>query len=170
MSRDFDGMPHRAEVQDLLIEQMRRDLSRPKWWKTIWGRIGIAGGAVAVAATGIAAVVLLEERPVNETSIVQCLEGPYRNSDGTLSGAAASVATPDGVVAIEDAEALCTQMWESGAFNEDDPLAATPSPGVAPSEFTVCVTDDGEAAVVPGTIECSVLRLHPYQPNVPVGR
>ncbi|WP_156149144.1 hypothetical protein [Microbacterium oxydans] len=156
-------MPHHREVQDLLIEQMRRDLSRPRWWKTIWGRAAIAGGVLAVAGAGVAAVVLLEEKPVSETSVVHCLEGPYRNSDGTLSGAAASIATPDGVVAITDAEAVCVQMWEGGAFEEHDPLVATPSPAIAPTEFTMCVTDEGEAAVVPGVIECSVLRLHPFQ-------
>jgi hypothetical protein len=156
-------MPHHREVQDLLIEQMRRDLSRPKWWKTIWGRAAIAGGVLAVAGAGVAAVVLLEEKPVSETSVVHCLEGPYRNSDGTLSGAAASIATPDGVLAITDAEAVCVQMWEGGAFEDHDPLVATPSPAIAPTEFTMCVTDEGEAAVVPGVIECSVLRLHPFQ-------
>lgn len=158
-----DRMPHHREVQDLLIEQMRRDLTRPKWWKTVWGRLSIAGAALVLAGTGIAAVVLLDERPVSETSIVHCLEGPYRNPDGTLSGASASVATPDGVIAITDAEALCVQMWEGGAFEDNDPLSATPTPGIAPSEFTTCVTDEGEAAVVPGTVECSVLRLHPFQ-------
>ncbi len=170
MNRDGGQMPHHFEVQDLLIERMRRDLSRKKWWATIWGRIAICGGALALVGSGVAAVVLLEERPVNETSVVQCMEGPYRNSDGTLSGAAVSIATPDGVVAIEDAEALCAQMWESGAFAETDPLAATPAPAQAPSDFTVCVTDQGEAAVVPERIECSVLKLHPYQPKVPTGR
>jgi hypothetical protein len=54
-------------------------------------------------------------------------------------------------------------MWEGGAFEDHDPLDATPSPAVAPKEFTTCVTDEGEAAVVPGIIECSVLRLHPFQ-------
>lgn len=158
-----DRMPHHREVQDLLIEQMRRDLSRPKWWKTIWGRVAIAAGILSVAGAGVAAVVLLDEKPVSETGVVYCLEGPYRNADGSLSGAAASIATPDGVVAIEDAEALCTQMWEGGAFADNDELSATPSPGTPPSEYTTCVTDEGEAAVVPGTIECSVLRLHPFQ-------
>lgn len=158
------GMPHHREVQDLLVEQMRRDLSRPRWWKTIWGRLAITGGILAIAAgSGVAAVVLLQETPVSETGIVHCLEGPYRNADGSLSGAAASVATPDGVVAIEDAEALCIQMWEGGAFADNDPLDATPTPGVAPAEFTMCVTDAGEAAVVPGKVECSILRLHPFQ-------
>lgn len=158
-----DRMPHHREVQDLLIEQMRRDLSRPRWWKTIWGRVAIAGTVLAVAGAGVAGVVLLDERPVTETSIVHCLEGPYRNPDGTLSGAAASIATPDGVVAITDAEALCVQMWEGGAFEDNDPLDPHPSPGVAPEDFTTCVNDEGEAAVVPGIIECSVLRLHPFQ-------
>lgn len=163
MTERAGGMPHRKEVQDLLVEQMRRDLSRPVWWKTLWGRLTIASTVLVVAGAGVAAVVLLEERPVDDTSIVQCLEGPYRNSDGTLSGAAVSIATPDGVVPIEDAEAVCIQMWESGAFTETDPLSATPQPAVAPAEFTTCVTDNGEAAVVPGRIECSTLRLHPYQ-------
>lgn len=157
------GMPHHKEVQDLLVERMRHDLSRRSWWKTIWGRVTIAGGVLAVAGAGVAAVVLLEDRPVSETSVVHCLEGPYRNSDGTLSGAAASIATPDGVIAITDAEAVCVQMWEAGAFADNDPLSATPTPAVAPTDFTTCVNDEGEAAVVPGTIECSVLRLHPFQ-------
>jgi hypothetical protein len=157
------GMPHHKEVQDLLVEQMRRDLSRPVWWKTMWGRLSIAGSVLVIAGAGVAAVVLLDERQVDDTSIVQCLEGPYRNPDGTLSGAAVSIATPDGVVPIEDAEAVCIQMWESGAFAETDPLSATPGPAAAPSEFTTCVTDAGEAAVVPGQIECSTLRLHPYR-------
>lgn len=158
-----DRMPHHQEVQDLLVEQMRRDLSRPKWWKTVWVRLALTGGVLTIAGAGVAAVVLLDQRPVSETSVVHCLEGPYRNPDGTLSGAAASVATPDGVVAIEDAEALCIQMWEGGAFVDQDPLSATPTPGGVPAEFTTCVNDDGEAAVVPGIIECSVLRLHPFE-------
>lgn len=162
MTDQSGGMPHRQEVQDLLIQQMRRDLSRPVWWKSIWGRLIIAGGVVAVAGAGVAAVVLLEQRPVSDTSIVYCLEGPYRNADGTLSGAAASIATPDGVVPIADAEAVCTQMWQAGAFAEKDPLSSTPAPGIAPSQFTMCVTDEGEAAVVPGRIECSTLQLHPF--------
>lgn len=164
------GMPHHREVQDLLVEQMRHDLSRPVWWKTLWGRLSIAGGVLVLAGAGVAGVVLLDQKPVSETGVVHCLEGPYRNPDGTLSGAAASVATPDGVLAIEDAEAMCVQMWEAGAFEGNDPLSATPTPGTAPAEFTTCVTDEGEAAVVPGVIECSVLRLHPYQPNEPTGR
>ncbi|MFJ2543037.1 hypothetical protein [Microbacterium sp. NPDC087589] len=163
MTEPSEGMPHRSQVQDLLIEQMRRDLSRPVWWKTLWGRLSIAGSVLVIAGAGVAGVVLLEERPVDDTSIVHCLEGPYRNPDGTLSGAAVSIATPDGVVPIEDAEAVCTQMWESGAFEETDPLSATPGTAVAPSEFTTCVTDTGEAAVVPGRMECSTLRLHPYE-------
>lgn len=163
MTDQHEGMPHRREVQDLLIERMRRDLTRPRWWKTVWGRLSIAGGVLVVAGAGVAGVVLLEQRPVSDTSIVYCLEGPYRNPDGTLSGAGASVATPDGVVSIKDAEAMCRQMWESGAFAETDPLSTTSAPGVAPSEFTTCVTDEGEAAVVPGRIECSVLRLHPFE-------
>jgi hypothetical protein len=170
MTDQSGGMPHHKQVQDLLIEQMRRDLTRPVWWKTIWGRLSIAGGVLILAGAGVAGVVLLDDRPVSETAIVQCMEGPFRNADGTLSGAAVSVATPDGVLSIDDAESMCAQVWESGAFSEGDQLSPTPAPGTVPTDFTVCVTDTGEAAVVPGDIECSVLRLHPYDPNVPTGR
>ncbi|WP_144876925.1 hypothetical protein [Microbacterium sp. 1.5R] len=163
MTDQSGGMPHRREVQDLLVEQMRRDLSRPSWWQSIWGRLAIAGSVLVVAGAGVAGVVLLEQQPVSDTSIVYCLEGPYRNPDGSLSGAAASIATPDGVVSIDDAEAMCVRMWESGAFAEDDPLSVSSPPGTAPAEFTTCVTDEGEAAVVPGRIECSTLRLHPFE-------
>jgi hypothetical protein len=164
MSPDFDGMPHRAEVQDLLIEQMRRDLTRPKWWKTIWGRLAIAGGVLTLAGSGIAAVILLEERPVSETAIVWCLKGAYLNPDGSLPGSGSSFATPDGVIQITDAEAMCDIVWESGQMESTDPLDPSPAPGVAPSEYTTCVTEYGEPALVPGRIECSVLKLHPYQP------
>ncbi|KQP71393.1 hypothetical protein ASF40_06360 [Microbacterium sp. Leaf288] len=170
MSADNGRMPHHDAVQDLLIEKMRSDLSRPKWWQTMWGRLSIAGGALLVAGTAVAGVVLLETRPVSETLVVHCLDSPHRGADGSLPGAAVSIAAPDGVVPIEDAEAVCEQMWLSGSLQEPDALNPTPTPGDAPEEFTTCVTENGEAAVVPGRIECSVLHLHPYQPNVPTGR
>ncbi|GAA2965955.1 hypothetical protein [Microbacterium schleiferi] len=165
-----DPTPHHEAIQDLLIEEMRRDLARPKWWRTIWGRISIVSGVLILSSTAVAALVLLESRPVSDTLVVHCLESPSRAPDGSLPGAAVSIAAPDGVVPIEDAEAICAQMWSSGAFGEEDVLNPTPLPGEAPEEFTLCVTEDGEAAVAPGRIECSVLHLHPYQPNVPTGR
>ncbi|WP_106816716.1 hypothetical protein [Microbacterium timonense] len=168
MTRERGRMPHSAAVEDLLVERMRRDLTKPKWWRTVWGRVTIAAGAVVVAGTAVAAVVLLEARPVSDTAIVQCMESASRNLDGTLSGSAVSIAAPDGVLPIDDAVGICEQMWASGAFENTDPLDPSPTPGTVPSEFTTCVTDEGTAAVVPGRIECSALQLHPYDPEAPV--
>lgn len=162
-----DGrMPNASTIEDLLVEQMRRDLTKPKWWQTIVGRIAISGGVLALGAmTAIAAVVLLDERAVSEATIVHCLDRDSRNLDGTLPGSAVSLATPDGVVPLGDAISACKAMWASGALSSNDPLEPTPAPGTVPSTFTLCVTDEGAAAVVPGRVECSVLDLHPYSPN-----
>ncbi|MFX6201627.1 hypothetical protein ABTF50_19710, partial [Acinetobacter baumannii] len=56
--------------------------------------------------------------------------------------------------------------WAAGSLHEQDPLNPTPAPAEVPDEFTVCVTREGSAAVVPGRIECSVLKLHPYDENL----
>lgn len=165
---DREGrMPHGAAIEDLLVERMHSDLTRPKWWRTVWGRVAIGGGALLVVSTGVAGVMLLESRSVSETVVVHCLESASRNLDGSLSGAAVSLAAPDGVVSLTDAVSTCEEMWASGRFTSDDPLNPTPAPGVIPEEFTTCVTDDGSAAVVPGRIECSALNLHPYDPKAP---
>lgn len=166
-----DRMPHGPEIEELLITRMRSDLSRRPWYSRWYGRLGITGaGLVVLAAGGVAALTLLSPEHVTDSFVVHCLSEAKVNSAGTLPGAAATVASPDGVLAIDDAVAMCEQMWEAGALVNSDPLEPDPTPGEVPSVFTMCVTDNGEAAVVPGRIECSVLRLHPYQPNVPDGR
>ncbi|MFW1123238.1 hypothetical protein ACEV8Z_24720, partial [Vibrio parahaemolyticus] len=60
MNDDARGVPHGAEIEDLLVSRMREDLARPRWWRTVRGRIAIAVGSVAIASTAIAGVVLLE--------------------------------------------------------------------------------------------------------------
>lgn len=160
---DPDRMPHGADIEELLVEHMHRDMARPQWWRTFKGRVAIAGAGLLVVSSAVAGVVLIESRQVSETVVVHCLETASRNLDGTLSGSAVSIAAPNGVIPIGDAEAVCRQMWESGAITSTDPLDPAPAPGEAPEAFTNCVTTDGAAAVVPGRIECSALGLHPRQ-------
>jgi len=165
MSADNGRMPHSADIEKLLVDHAQRRLSKRKWWQTTWGRVTIGGGALTlVAATTVAGVVLLDSQPVSDTATVHCLENVSRNLDGPLSGAAVSLAAPDGVLPIDDAVAICEQMWASGRFTSDDPLNPSPAPDAVPESFTTCVTENGEAAVVPGRAECSVLKLHPYRP------
>lgn len=166
-----DRMPHGAEIEDLLVSQMRADLTRLPWYKRWYGRLGLVGaGIVVVGAAGIAGVTLLAPEPVTDSFVVHCLSDAKLGSGDRLSGAAAIVASSDGALPIDDAIAMCEDMWEAGALVGADPLDPQPTRGAVPHEFTLCVTDEGEAAVVPARIECSVLRLHPYQPNVPEGR
>lgn len=170
MSDDKERIPHGAEIEDLVIARMRSQLTRPRWWRRPSTRIAFAGGAVLLAGASVAATILLDARPVTETQIVQCLDRASTNPDGSLPGTAVSLAAPTGVVSIEDAVAVCRDLWKAGGFNGNEPLDPTPSPGTVPDDFTTCVTDSGIAAVVPGLVECTDLRLHPYQPNVPTGR
>lgn len=166
-----ERMPHGASIEDALISRMRADLSRQPWYSRWFGKLMIFGGAgLILAGGGIAAVRLLSPEPVTDSFVVHCLSEADVHADGSFPGAAANVASPDGILPVDDAVALCKQMWEAGALGSADPLDANPEPGRAPEEFTTCVTATGEAAIVPGRIECSVLRLHPYQPNVPDGR
>ena len=167
MMDDRTGMPRGDSIEDLLVEQMHADLARQRWWQTLWGRISIAAGTVTLASTSLAAVILLEPRPVTETGVVHCLEANSRDADGSLSGAAVSIATPNGVIPLDDAIAVCRQMWESGRFNSLDPRDPSPTPASVPEQFTVCVTPDGAAAVAPGRAECSALKLNPYAPDTP---
>lgn len=156
-------MPRSSDIENLLVERMRADMARPGWWKTTWGRLTIAGGALAVAGASIAAVSFLQPEPVTDTVIVYCLERAQLNPDGSLPGAAVSLAAPDGVLPLTDVESVCEQMWASGSFDADA-LDASPAPGRVPETFTTCVTDGGAAAVLPDAASCSSVGMAPYRP------
>ncbi len=157
-----ERMPRSSDIENLLVEQMRSDIARPRWWMTARGRIAIAGGALAVAGASVAAVSFLQPEPITDTVIVHCLERAQLNPDGSLPGAAVSLAAPEGVLPLRDAESVCRQMWASGSF-QADALDASPSPGRVPETFTTCVTDSGAAAVLPGAASCSSVGMAPYR-------
>lgn len=164
MTTNNRRMPRSEQIEEMLVAQMRADLTRPKWWHTLRGRMFFAAGASVVLLGGaVAAVTLLDSRDVSDTAVVHCLDRDSRNLDGSLPGSAVSLASPDGVVAIDDAIAVCSKLWAAGTFSASDPLEPSPSPADVPGQFTLCVTDTGAAAVVPGRVECSVLKLHPYE-------
>lgn len=111
----------------------------------LWGSAGIVG---AVALTTGAAI-LFGSAPVTDKTIVHCLSSTTRSADGTYPGSSATIADGNGPGRVNDALALCSQMWKQGALSPTvDPTAPTHSPGTVPP-LQVCVMRDGTAAVVP---------------------
>ncbi|MDQ1129427.1 hypothetical protein [Microbacterium sp. SORGH_AS_0888] len=158
-----ERMPHGPQIEDALVARMHADLTRRPWYTRWQWRLGLVGaGALVIGAGAFAGTSLLTHKPVSDTTMVTCASDAQLNPDGSLAGTAMSVATPEGVLAIDDAIAMCRLAWNSGAMTRTDPLDPSPPPGVAPSRFTLCVADDGTATVVPGDILCSSLRLHPW--------
>jgi hypothetical protein len=125
---------------------LRRRRTHRRW--LIWGGIGV----FAVGSLGTAGSILFNAVPITDKSIVYCLSSTVPGADGEYPGSAAMLANPDGPPEVDDALALCSDMWRHGLFRDDfDPL----SPTYGPIEYDVpelqtCVRRDGAAAVVPG--------------------
>lgn len=80
---------------------------------------------------------------------MHCLSSTTRGANGTYPGSSATIADGDGPGRVDDARALCAEMWEQGVLSPTvDPTAPTHTPGVVPP-LQVCVMRDGTAAVVP---------------------
>lgn len=136
-------------IRELLAQRIRDEPAirrrRRRQKVALWGSVGIVG---AVALTTGAAV-LLGSAPVTDTTIVHCLSSTTRGADGSYPGSSATIAEGSGPGRVEDARALCAQMWEQGALSPSaDPTAPTRTPGTVPP-LQVCVMRDGTAAVVP---------------------
>ncbi len=89
--------------------------------------------------------------PITDVSIVHCLSSIVPSADGTYPGSSATIADGAGPGRVDDALALCRQMWQQGILRGPvDPVAPTHSPGnVEVPNLQVCVMRDGTAAVVP---------------------
>lgn len=138
-------------IRELLARRIRDEpairRTRVRRRIAVWGGAGLAG---AVALTTGAAI-LFGSAPVTDTTIVHCLSSTTRGADGTYPGSSATIADGDGPGRVDDARALCAQMWEQGVLSSTvDPTAPTQSPGVVPP-LQVCVMRDGTAAVAPSS-------------------
>lgn len=166
MIPDGPRPPHSDEIRQLVLEQIEHDLAHPRrrWWQTLWGRVAIVAGAMLIVSPAVAAVILLQPKPVTDTTIVHCLYSDQRAPDGSLPGLSVGIATPTGQLDINDAISTCKEAWASGGMTSTDKLSPTQPPGAVPVSFTECVNDRGEAVIVPARVECSGLKLHPYHP------
>lgn len=122
----------------------------------------LAGVAVALVATG-AAVAL--QMPVTDKSSVDCFARAELNGnqfpggtgvlgEGTRVGEPSTQRNP---IPIEDALAVCRAMWAQHGLDPNSPngrahpsLHDPSSSYPIPDPLTVCVLNDGRAAVIPG--------------------
>ncbi|MBO0982689.1 hypothetical protein [Rathayibacter sp. SD072] len=139
--------------------ELRRKRRRQKF--VLWGGVGAL--TVGLATTG--ATMLLNEAEVTDRSIVHCLSSTTPNLDGSYPGSAATIAESEGPGRVDDALALCTQMWQQGVLSTDvDPTAPTQEgEDAAVPALQVCVMRDGTAAVVPGESDstCQMVGMAP---------
>ncbi|MFC0678301.1 hypothetical protein ACFFGH_10660 [Lysobacter korlensis] len=159
---------HRARTRDRLTRQVEKDTRRRR--RNPW--IFIVPSLVLVGAVVTGALALL--LPVTNQNVVHCFARAEIRDDGSYPGGGVAFgnAGSDVIVAIEDAIAACTLLWQDGMLDPADEDGATGGNGTpppppnpdrnspVPPELTVCVMRDGTAAVVPGDEEvCTRLGL-----------
>lgn len=162
MNRDDEPKmtPERADaIRELLMKRLRDEPHERADRRRRRIVVGSLAGMLLVGGVATGATLVLNASQVSNMTLVQCLSSTDAKSDGTYPGSSATVENRGGPGRVTDALALCTQMWEEGALNDDsDPTAPTHAPAVAPP-LQVCVLRDGSAAVVPSTSESICLSL-----------
>jgi hypothetical protein len=160
-SQHFD--PERSAAIEALLVSVAQDGTpeNQHFQNTKGKRILLAGVAVALVATGGAA---LTQLPVTDKSSILCFARAELNGHqfpGTtvtlLAGAKPGEPKPDNPVPIEDALAACRDIWAQHVLDPNAPSGGA-DPKLFDSNFsypvpdplTVCVLDDGRAAVIPG--------------------
>ena len=142
--------------------EVRRRRTRRRW--LVWGGVGV----FAFGALGTAGSILVNTVPVTDKSLVYCLSSTVPGPDGEYMSSAATIANPDGPARVDDAVALCSDMWRHGVFSDDyDPTIPTYGPTEYDvPELQVCVRPDGAAAVVPSDSPeiCQAIGLSKIEP------
>lgn len=165
-----------AAIRRLLLDTAERGTPENRRAKQIhraW--IIIPSAALALGLTG-GAVALLQA-PVTEKSHVLCFARAERTGTSFAGGTVTVLRETKGVplqappvVPIDDAVAVCSDMWKQHALDASIPNGS-PGPGQedptfshpVPNPLTVCVWD-GVAAVIPGgPAVCAKLGLAPLE-------
>lgn len=138
-------------IRGLLAEHIRQEPElrrrRVRRRALLWAGVGVL--SLGVAGTG--AAIVLGTAPVTDTSIVHCLSSTEPQLDGTYPGSSATIPDGSGPGRVDDALALCSQMWQQGVLDGAvDPTAPSQAlDGRDIPALQVCVARDGSAAVVP---------------------
>jgi len=74
------------------------------------------------------------------------------------------IASTSGEQRIDNAIALCRQMWEQGVLNAKHDALSTGTTSPVPPVLSVCVMSDGSAAVIPAPeTACMQMGLAPLK-------
>jgi hypothetical protein len=162
---DISRSQHFNEERSTAIEALLADVAQDgtpenrHFQNTKGKRILLASVAVALVATGAAAAMQL---PVTDKSSIDCfaraeLHGNRFPGTTVTLGIPSTPERPDSRIMIEDALSVCRDIWAQHGLDPDDPDGnAHPSlhnPSFSypvPDQLTVCVLNDGRAAVIPG--------------------
>lgn len=169
MTQDDDLVtpPRDDAIHDLLMETVvaepERRQRRRRRRLLVWGSVGL----LAAASVGIGAGVAVHSQSVSNATVVHCLSSAHRGIGGRYPDASATTSHLSGQARIRDARGLCVDMWRQGVFDPGyNPASANNPPGKVPDHLTVCVMEDGSAAVVPGDEDglCQSIGLAPLKP------
>lgn len=174
---------HRSEaIRNLLVNTAQKGTAENRRYKTTrraW--IIVPSAALALALTG--GTVALMQAQVSDKNQVHCFARAERSGSsfpgttmtvlqGTTGDPNVGANDTPPAVPIEDALALCTDMWKQHALDASVPNGA-PAMQIdpkfshpVPSPLTVCVWD-GRAAVIPGGPNvCAKLGLADVAPTI----
>jgi len=150
-------------IEQLLANVAQDGTPENRHFQNTKGKRILLSGVVAAVAVSGAAIAL--QQPVTDKSSVACLARAELSGnqfpgttavlgEGTRVGEPSTQRNP---VPIEDALALCRDLWAQHALDSDSPNGMA-HPNLydrsfsypVPNPLTVCVLKDGRAAVIPG--------------------
>ncbi len=165
---DISSSQHFNEERSKAIEQLLTKVAQDgtpenRHFQNTRGKRVLLSGVVAAVAVSGAAIAL--QQPVTDKSSIACfaraeLSGNQFPGTTAVLGEGTKVGEPStqrNPIPIEDALALCRAMWAHHGLDPDSPngmahpsLYNRSSSYPVPDPLTVCVLNDGRAAVIPG--------------------
>lgn len=150
----------RAAIRNVLVDVAQKGTRENKHLRNVkraWVALPVAVAALTLTAGGLA---VAQFAHVTDKSSVSCFSRAELTWLGEFPGTHAASAgdrNPDGPVPIEDAKALCGDLWKQNVLDATT-SSGTTAPSAydrtfshpVPSPLTVCVMGDGTAAIVPG--------------------
>ncbi|ANF30726.1 hypothetical protein A0130_02665 [Leifsonia xyli] len=149
----------RAAIREALVTVAEKNTAANRRLRNIrraWILIPTAAAAVALTAGGLA---FAQYANVTDKSNVACFARAELDPFGNFPGTHAAVAdeSGNGPASVEDARALCSDLWAQNILDAQTPNGTAPHDAYdrsfshpVPPELAVCVMHDGTAAVVPG--------------------